>query len=276
MSLGSNENTEQHCPNGICVVEIGGTAARLRVKDPSFCQLIANHYSSFPQRSSNLQFELDVDVSSGPGLRPDEDVQVKEELGEWRLRRGDFHACWDSATGKGQIIQTNSVYAIDSVLRIAHSIFLAHNGGFLLHAASAIRGERAFLFSGVSGAGKTTIARLAPTDATLLTDEISYVRREGGQFHAWGTPFTGELATPGKNQAAPLGACYFLEKGPENRIEALSKPDALRKLLRNILFFAKDAESVKLVFSSAWDFVNEVPIKRLIFTPDQKVWDLIR
>ena len=64
------------------------------------------------------------------------------------------------------------------MLRIVHTLVLARQGGFLLHSASAIRNGKAFLFAGVSEAGKTTISRLAPPDATLLTDEISYVRKE--------------------------------------------------------------------------------------------------
>jgi ABC-type iron transport system FetAB ATPase subunit len=72
------------------------------------------------------------------------------------------------------------------VLRILHTLLLAAEGGFLVHAASAVRNGRAFLFAGLSGAGKTTIAGLAPPDATLLTDEISYVRKLDDHYYAFG------------------------------------------------------------------------------------------
>ena len=160
-------------------------------------------------------------------------------------------------------------------LRIVHTLILAKQGGFLVHAASAIRGGRAFLFAGVSGAGKTTISRLAPSDAILLTDEISYVRRDGNAYRACGTPFAGELARVGENQSAPLAALFLLEKGPENRIERVAPPEAVRMLLRNILFFAEDAELVNLVFRSACEFVERVPMRRLIFVPDERVWEMI-
>lgn len=145
----------------------------------------------------------------------------------------------------------------------------------MVHAASAIRRGQAFLFAGVSGAGKTTISRLAPSDATLLTDEISYVVRKNGEYFAWGTPFTGELARVGENVSAPIRAAFLLEKGPENRIETLSQPEAIRSLLRNILFFAEDAELVNQVFHSACEFVNQVPMRRLTFFPDERVWNMI-
>lgn len=51
--------------------------------------------------------------------------------------------------------------------------------------------------------------------------------------------------------------------------------EALRLLLRNILFFADDPELVKMVFRSANEFLGQVPAYRLTFYPDGRVWDLI-
>ena len=129
------------------------------------------------------------------------------------IERGDFCAELDARSRRGWVRQSPNPYSIDAVLRIVHSLVLAEEGGFLVHAASAVRNGRAFLFAGVSGAGKTTISRLAPPDATLLTDEISYLRRSGSGYHAYGTPFAGELARVGKNVRAPLAALYLLRKG---------------------------------------------------------------
>src|SRR5262249_48392977 len=143
-------------------------------------------------------------------------------------------------------------------------------------ASSAIRNGRAFLFSGISGAGKTTMARLAPPDAALLTDEISYVVPGEGKYLAIGTPFFGELARVGENLRAPIECVYLLAKGPENRIEPVEGVDAVRGLMANILFFARDSEFVKLVFDAAFDFASRVPVRRLTFVPDARVWELIR
>ena len=166
-------------------------------------------------------------------------------------------------------------------MRILHSLILAERGGFLLHAASAICDGRAYLFSGVSGAGKTTMTRLAPADVTLLTDEISYIRPSGDRpsadgYSAFGTPFAGELAKAGENCTAPVAALFFLEQGPENRVDELSSAEAVRRLMRNILFFAKDQGLVEKLFATACDFVDRVPIRRLTFYPDGRVWDEIR
>jgi hypothetical protein len=224
------------------------------------------------------------------------------------------------------------------VLRILHSLILARTGGFLVHAASAVRHGWAFVFAGISGTGKTTLARLAPPDVTLLTDEISYLRpwndgpesgggsqaAESGReqpsgngefgakrqeeshlatppspspnhqspiadsatcvprpashvsaFEAFGTPFAGELARIGQKVRAPLARLFLLRQGSENRIEPLSQPQAARELMRHVLFFAQDKELVGMVFQTVCDFVRRVPVRRLVFTEDARVWELI-
>jgi len=263
------------CATETVSIEIGGMPVAVHTEDPSFRRLLENRYAGFIGTSKNSRFDFDIDVCELPEAWADEELQVQHEAGDWLLRRGDFRARWNPHTGHGQIRQSCSPYAIDCVLRIVHGLILAEQGGFLVHGASAIRNGKAFLFSGVSGAGKTTVSRLAPPDATLLTDEISYVRREGSQYIGCGTPFAGELARVGANVSAPIGALFFLEKGSHNSIEPISQTDGIRRLMRNILFFAQDADLVELVFQSACEFVNSVPVHRLVFVPDERVWDLI-
>jgi hypothetical protein len=271
-------------PRKIACVEIGGIPIALSTCDEGFLDLLRQRYDGFLS-SSRPQFELEFDLTS-TALAFDGDVRVRREGDEWLLQRGDFHARWDPRTGRGSVRQDANPYSLDSVLRIVHSLILAERGGFLLHSASAICDGRAYLFSGVSGAGKTTMTRLAPADITLLTDEISYVRPNdvrpsndcpsGHGYHAFGTPFSGELAKAGENCAAPISALFFLEQGPENRVDELPSADAVRRLMRNILFFAEDKGLVDKLFATACDFVARVPIRRLTFYPDSRVWDEIR
>jgi hypothetical protein len=51
--------------------------------------------------------------------------------------------------------------------------------------------------------------------------------------------------------------------------------DEIGGLFGNILFFAQDPEFVKLVFDAAFDFAGRVPVRRLTFAPEERVWELI-
>lgn len=258
------------------VIEIGGVPVRVNTVDADFLALLQGRYSGFVRQADYAEIEFDIDLVS-PGFGDDDaPVEVKCQDDVWSFRRGDFVATWQPASRSGSIRQTANPYSIDAVLRIVHTLVLAKSGGFLLHSASAIRNGKAFLFAGVSEAGKTTISRLAPPDVTLLTDEISYVRKQGERYVAFGTPFTGELAKIGENVSAPIAALYLLGKGRENRIDPISAGEAARGLLANLLFFASDEELVQANFHAACEFVSRVPVSRLTFLPDARVWELIR
>jgi len=261
-------------PQKAVCVEIGGIPIALATSDDPFRDLLRQRYDGFLS-ASQPEFELDFDLTQ-TGRVSDDDVRVRREGTDWLIARGDFDARWDPRTGRGSVRQNSNPYSLDSVLRILHSLILAERGGFLLHAASAICDGRAYLFSGVSGAGKTTMTRLAPADVTLLTDEISYVRASASGYAAYGTPFAGELARAGENCTAPIGALFFLEQGAENRVDELPSAEAVRRLMRNILFFAEDQGLVEKLLSTACDFVVRVPIRRLTFYPDARVWDVVR
>jgi len=309
----------------------------VRTGSAEFARMLEDRYGKFVTAEAPAAvMELEIELIPPGKVCDAEDVSVRRDAGRWVMERGDFRAEWDPQCRRGWVRQSANPYAIDGVLRILHSLILAREGGFLVHAASAVRNGRAFLFSGVSGAGKTTISRLAPPDVVLLTDEISYVRgfriqkagfrrqdsgfriQDSGvkgtdsgmqipdsesrapspesetqcpapspqppvpspqppapAFEAFGTPFAGELARLGENLRAPLAALYLLAQGPENRIEPMSDAEAARELLQNILFFARDDELAGMIFQTVCDFVRRVPVRRLVFTPDARGWELI-
>jgi hypothetical protein len=255
---------------------IGGMTVRLHTTDPEYVRMLETRYSGFPGSGAPPDYDFDVELTEPQGISPDEDARVTREGRLWILTRGDFRAEWDPSARRGRIRQSLNPYSIDSMLRIVHTLVLAPQGGVLMHASSAVRNGKAFLFAGVSGAGKTTMASLTPPDAQMLTDEISYVRNLDGVYHAYGTPFAGEMATPGENVRAPIAAIYLLVQGPENRIDDVPVTEAARALLTNILFFANDPELVQAVFQTACHLAEHVPVRRLTFLPDRRVWDLIQ
>ena len=279
-------------------IEIGQIPILIRTDSPEFARMIEDRYGEFvtteaPRAVIKLEIELVNEAAFGIKdsrfVQDDEDLSVRLESGRWVMERSDHRAEWDPQSHRGWVRQSANPYAIDGVLRMLHSLILAREGGFLVHAASAVRNGRVFVFAGVSGAGKTTLARLAPPDVTLLTDEISYVREARSQkvldpkseiqnpksYEAFGTPFAGELARIGQKVRAPLQTLFLLKQGAENRIEPLSEGQAARELLRHVLFFARDEELVGMVFETVCDFVTRVPVSRLVFTPEARIWELI-
>jgi len=256
-------------------IGIGGIQTRLHTDSREFIGMLGDRYAGFLAPANEVDYEFDVYLHEAPIEGVEEDVRVDREGDSWRIQRGDFRAEWNPRTRRGWIRQFPNPYSLDSVIRIVHTLMLAREGGMLMHASSAIRDGKAYVFTGVSGVGKTTISRLAPAGVHLLTDEMSFVRLHGGEYRAHGTPFSGDLGRPGENLQAPLAGIFLLAQGPENRIDELSASDAVRGLMANILFFAKDAALTNAVFAAAIELAARVPVRRLTFLPDARVWDLI-
>jgi hypothetical protein len=255
------------------VIKVGELAGNLETSGFQYGQNLKNHYLGFVDRSERAEFNFKIELTNTIINDPDDEVSVRRRAAPWSLERGDFQTERDVNADRGTTRQLAHVYFIDAAVRIFHAVMLAKRWGFLLHAASVIRNGRACLLAGPSRAGKTMIAGLVPTDATLLTDEISHVRKSREAYVAFGTPFAGKLAQSGENASAPIALLCLLSQGPENYIEPVRPSDAVSVMLANVLFFVKDPELIRSVFRSACQLVSCVPVHRLTFVPDFCVWE---
>ena len=165
-------------------------------------------------------------------------------------------------------------YGLDSLIRILLSVLLARQRGFLLHAATVLSDGRACVFTGKSGAGKSTVASLSPK-ASVLTDEISLLKFVDGGWHAFGTPFWGEFRTEGANVQAPIGGLYFLVQASEDRLEKISALESIRAMLPNVLFFSRERQTTENLLCLLSEFVSSIPCYRLFFRKDCSFWNVI-
>ena len=215
-------------------IEIGAMPILVRTDSAEFARMLVDRYGKFVTADAPAAvMELEVELIPPGRVCDAEDVSVRRDAGRWVMERGDFRAEWDPECRRGWVRQSANPYAIDGVLRILHSLILAREGGFLVHAASAVRNGRAFLFSGVSGAGKTTISRLAPPDVVLLTDEISYVEEQesGGRIQQEGE----KSGSRSQERIAQIPECKFgfRSPNPKSKIQNLKSPALNPKSLKS-------------------------------------------
>ncbi|HBA59748.1 MAG TPA: hypothetical protein DCZ92_02775 [Elusimicrobia bacterium] len=230
------------------VLATAGLAAAFDFPDAGFCGLAARRYKNFSGSGRPL---YRFAVSSIRGAQAPFRPAVSEERGVLSLKRGDFDCVLDLQSGRGTLKCAPREQALDSFLRCFYSWLLPRKGGLLLHAASFARNGKAYLFPGRSGAGKSTLSKLAARAHFLLSDELVPVRKAGGRFRAWGSPFWGEMRRPGENRRFDLGGVYKLAKAGGNQVRELPGGRALGLLLRCSMNFAKDAETAALMLSLA-------------------------
>jgi hypothetical protein len=203
---------------------------------------------------------------------------ASRRLGE-RSSDTQFTYVWEKSSLQlhGKCAQFNGVrheYGLDSLIRILLSVLLAPQRGFLLHAATVMRDGRAYVFTGRSGAGKSTVASLSP-EGSVLTDEISLLKFVNGAWHAFGTPFWGEFRAQGANVHAPITGLYFLNQAQDDRVEDISPREAVRAMLPNILFFSRDHQMTEELLRLLAEFVESVSCQRLFFRRDKHFWSVV-
>lgn len=121
-------------------------------------------------------------------------------------------------------------------LAVYPQVLAARERGVIVHSCSWMQPEGGgIIAAGVSGAGKTTLARLigAVDGATVLTDDRAIVTLEREGLRLWGSPWPGDagVAVPA---STILEAIVFLRHGTETAIRPIPEGVALGRLLTTI------------------------------------------
>lgn len=108
----------------------------------------------------------------------------------------------------------------------------------LFHSSAVAVDGAAYMFAALSGTGKSTHARLwrelLGERAVMVNDDKPFLRvAEGGGGIVYGSPWDGKHRLS-NNIEVPLRAVCLLERAPENRIERITKAEALPRLLLQV------------------------------------------
>jgi hypothetical protein len=185
-------------------------------------------------------------------------------------------ATFDSSFTRGEIVMSEAArhlcptdYPLDEVL-VSH--LLGRGRGVELHSCGVIdRNGRGHLFVGMSGAGKSTTARLWGADAAaIVSDDRVIVREEGGAMWMHGTPWHGEAALS-MNASAPLAGVYLLTQSPQNALRELQPADAVARLFGCSFPPFHDAEAVAFTLAFLERITQRVTVRELAFSRDARV-----
>lgn len=158
-------------------------------------------------------------------------------------------------------------YPLDQLLMMH---YLARRRGMLAHAAGIVIAGKAYLFAGVSGAGKSTFSLLlaAARAGRMLSDERVIVRAVRGGLTAFGTPWAGtaNIASPA---SAPLAGIFLLKHGKANRIESLEPVAAADRMLPMISIPWYDPDAAAPIIAFVRKACASVPVNEFRFTPDR-------
>ena len=244
-------------------LSIGQVPLRLHVPDDRLFSEASERYRACAS-SQNEPFAIYLKNSfSANGGNPEFAYDFEAQQGALR-----------AFAGESQFVGADNPYTLDCLLRILLTWMLLPRSGFFLHAATVIRDGRAYLFTGKSGAGKSTVASLAP-EGSVLTDELSLVRREDGIWRAYGTPFWGEFRAGDSNTSAPIAGIFRLVQAENNRVAPLRSVELLRAMIGNVLFFSRQPADSQQLLNIVSRAAQELRGYTLEFRKDRTFWEVL-
>ena len=146
---------------------------------------------------------------------------------------------------------------------------LAERGMLVLHSSYVLRAEGdAILFSGVSGAGKSTQAELwrEYAAARVINGDRTLIDVSRGMAH--GIFYSGTSGIC-ENHSAPIRAIVLPEQAGENSVTAAGHREAFMSLINQCAYYPWDADSASEMTELVARLVGRVPVYRLRCRKDE-------
>lgn len=188
------------------------------------------------------------------------------ETAGWLVCQKDYRQATLTVTGRYRKL------AIDNALMILFALSTAGHGVALFHASTVTYADKAYMFLGVSGTGKSTHSSLwlKYIDGTeLLNDDNPVVRvSDDGKATVYGSPWSGKTPCY-RNLSYPLGGIVLLSQAPYNKIHRLSGIHAYVALVPSISGKRWEGRIADGLHHTENALATNVPVWHLECLPDE-------
>ena len=148
----------------------------------------------------------------------------------------------------------------------------AINADLMIHASGVFYNGRGYLFSGMSGKGKTTMATLWDNiGAQVIHDDRLIIRDNEGIFRMHNTPVY-------KNDVpriASVDRIFLIDYGKENRITPSKVAASVSNVVANCIQHNYSQDMIARFLGSVSLMCSKVPVAKLTFRPDRSIIEYI-
>ena len=244
-----------------------------RIDESEFYRLTERNYFSIKTESEKISdFGMPVFSCSSYSVYRVDDGYVKITN---RYNRREYKCICRQNNKGGEISFTDN--GIDSLLNTVELFrlidlvtALLSFDALILHGAVIRHGEKCIVFSGDSGAGKSTQAELwnKYKGSEILNGDRLIIRRIDGVWYAFGIPMRGSSDYCCLFRL-PVECIVFPEKAEYNRIGQFDrKMERFIRLNSQINCGSRKKEETDKLLSLTEDIINNIEIVRLFCTPD--------
>ena len=160
-------------------------------------------------------------------------------------------------------------YPLDGL--ILYYLTVIH-GDIMIHASGVNNSGHGYVFCGVSGKGKSTIAMLwNSSGAKVIHDDRLIIRNTGGGYRMYNTPVYNN-DTPCESS---LNKIFILDHGLENKLVQVKGALAVSLVMANCIQHNWGPDIIARLLGSISIMCGSIPVARLSFKPDKSVIDHI-
>jgi hypothetical protein len=160
-------------------------------------------------------------------------------------------------------------YPLDGL--ILYYLTVIH-GDIMIHASGVNNTGHGYLFSGVSGKGKSTIATLwENSGARVIHDDRLIIRNTGSGYRMFNTP----VYNNDEPNQSPLNKIFIIEHGTENKLVPVKGAIAVSLIMANCIQHNWGSSIIARLLGSVSIMCTTIPTVKLYFRPDRSVIDHI-
>lgn len=206
-------------------------------------------------------------------------IELYEAENEWRfvmapLAKAAVTAVMvtDKEFNKAQLVVSGEPrFSLHSAMMLMYAFRTAKLDTLLMHASVTMNGGKGYLFLGKSGTGKSTHSRLWIENiegSELLNDDNPILRvMPDGTVRVFGSPWSGKTPCY-RNLDVPVGAIVRIRRAKENRIQAMSLPEAYASLYTSSSGIKFVREMADGLHATNEKIVTTVPCYAMYCLPD--------
>jgi hypothetical protein len=160
-------------------------------------------------------------------------------------------------------------YPLDGL--ILYYLTVIH-GDIMMHASGVNNAGHGYIFTGVSGKGKSTIAKLWDgSGAKVIHDDRLILRNTRGGYRMFNTP----VYNNDEPRESTINKIFIIEHGAENMLVPLKGANAVTQVMANCIQHNWGADIIARLLGSISIMCGVIPTSKLFFKPDRSVIDLI-
>ncbi len=151
---------------------------------------------------------------------------------------------------------------------------LHYSNGIMIHASGVKDSRNGYVFTAVSGTGKSTMAELwQKAGAKIINDDRLVIAPNGEKMIMTNTPMPYYQDIYKETEVT---AIFLINQSPENYIKPLSKIEGITGVMANCIQFLYDKKMVEKHLRSITRIVEKCPVYELGFKPTMEIIEIVR